>query len=105
MQTISILVAEKQELQHQIHEARSTLNLEQTSRQKYQDQLQDSKLRVQTLERELKSNIDSVSELTDVRVRLFLRLQIIIACFGSSTDFFRDVLFFQCRKVRYKIDQ
>jgi len=68
MQTISILVAEKQELQHHVHEARSSMNQELTSRQKYQDQLQDSKLRVQTLERELKLNSDSASELNEVRI-------------------------------------
>ena len=66
MQTISILVAEKQELQHQIHEVRTSLTQEQNSRQRFQDQLQDSKIKIQTLERDLKSNSDRLSHLNSV---------------------------------------
>lgn len=66
MQTISILVAEKQELQHQIHESRSSMTQEHNSRQKFQDQLQDAKLNIQKLEREIQSSNDSVASLKAV---------------------------------------
>ncbi|CAK8674520.1 unnamed protein product [Clavelina lepadiformis] len=77
MQTIGILVAEKQELQHQVHEARASADRDQHSRHQSQDQLQDAKLKLQTLERELALSSESIellnatkSDLTEERNHL-----------------------------------
>lgn len=70
MQTIGILVAEKQELQHKVHEAQSRATRDQHARQRCQDELQDLKVRSQMLERELASKVDLAESLTAVSVPL-----------------------------------
>ena len=68
MQTIAILVAEKQELQHQVHESRSTATKDQHSRQKSQDELRDARCTIQTLEREVKAKMEAIDRLGNVSV-------------------------------------
>lgn len=73
MQTIGILVAEKQEMQHQVHEARTSATHDEHTRQLCEDQLHDAKVKVQALEREISAKSDLIEDLTNVRINFFLK--------------------------------
>nr|CAB3250168.1 golgin subfamily A member 2-like [Phallusia mammillata] len=70
MQTIGILVAEKQEMQHQVHEARTSANHDEHTRQRCQDELQDAKVKIQALNREITQKSDLVEVLSSSKADL-----------------------------------
>ena len=66
MHTIGVLVAEKQELQHQVHENKVLATRHQNSYQQCQSQLKDTKHNIQTLERESKTKSVEIDSLQKV---------------------------------------
>ena len=68
MHTISLLVAEKQELQHQLHEKSLIANQHQVAKQRSQDELKDIKLNFQSLQRDNKSKVNEIASLEKVAV-------------------------------------
>ncbi|XP_078489673.1 golgin subfamily A member 2-like isoform X2 [Ciona intestinalis] len=61
MQTIGILVAEKQELQHQVHEAQQSSTHHRNSHQRLSEQLQESKRKLQSNDLEMRTKDGAIN--------------------------------------------
>ncbi len=66
MHTIGVLVAEKQELQHQLHERRATAEQQSKLREQCQDELKSCRMKMQTVERDNKSKTGEIAALGKV---------------------------------------